>query len=99
MVRSVNFLFMNPGGTRDANDPSDREKLGVGVNRLYILVDIAKHELYTNVLTNDQGQVCSTNFSEMYTNFTIDGVTGEIHLGTKLHVDVDKGIQVPWFKR
>jgi hypothetical protein len=69
-----------------------------GFNNLYMLVDTKNHILFTNCLTNDQGQVCTSNFTEKYTNFTI-GTQGEIILGSKLWVHPEKGISVPWFKK
>jgi hypothetical protein len=66
-----------------------------GFNNLYMLADTKNHILFTNCLTNDQGQVCTSNFTEKYTNFTV-GEGGEIVLGTALWVHPMKGISVPW---
>lgn len=69
-----------------------------GVYKMYFLVDKETHELFTNVITNDQGEVCTTNWTEIYTNFTVDE-DDVVRLGTKMHVDEDKGIAVAWYRR
>lgn len=69
-----------------------------GFNNLYMLADTKNHVLFTNVVTNDQGDVCTTNFTERYTNFTVND-KGEIELGTKLWVHPMKGISIPWYKK
>lgn len=100
LVTAPSWLMMNPApvAEADASKGEDIIRMGMGVNKLYVLVDIPNHELFTNVCTNDQGDVVGTNYTEKFTNFQIDGITGEVRLGTRLSVDEDTGIARPWYK-
>lgn len=64
---------------------------------LYALVDKEEKILYTNVVTNDEGEVVTTNWTEKYNNFVLNE-NGEVTLGTKLAICEDTGIQLAWYR-
>lgn len=69
----------------------------VGYAALYVLADTKDKMLWTNCVTNDQGQVCTTNFSEVFTDFEVLNVgdTPIIKFAEEMERSVDSGVLCP----
>lgn len=71
--------------------------LDLSEHNLYALLDKEERMLYTNVLTNDYGEVVTTNWTEKYNNYILKE-NDEVELGTKLLVCENTGIHLAWYR-